>query len=163
MWVDKFCDETFCICSHGSGYASWIWICIVDPDSHRGSGFTSWIRFHIVNISSMFRDFLINQRKISFTISVGNLWMERIYSNRIKRSLSGGGSNMTINQSNQFKGVSSWVSFTLLSGFLQVYTSSTFLFLLMICLLLLILLWFVQVGLWRTSELEKSSSFEIFR
>ena len=103
MWVDKFCDETFCICSHGSGYASWIWICIVDPDSHRGSGFTSWIRFHIVNISSMFRDFLINQRKISFTISVGNLWMERIYSNRIKRSLSGGGGNMTINQSKQFK------------------------------------------------------------
>ena len=63
----------------------WIWICIVDPDSHRGSGFILW------TFPLMFRDFLINQRKISFTISVGNLWMERIYSNRIKRSLSGGG------------------------------------------------------------------------
>ena len=83
--VDKFCDETFCICSRGSGYASWIRIRIVDPDMHRGSGFILW------TFPLMFRDFLINQRKISFTISVGNLWMERIYSNRIKRSLSGGG------------------------------------------------------------------------
>ena len=65
---------------HGSGFASWIRIhildqdshrgsgfasciririCIVVSDSHRGSGFASWIRIHIVNISFMFRDFLI--------------------------------------------------------------------------------------------------------